>query len=181
MKETSKLYKQRLKEGLFKYLKGNGIDIGGGNDCLKVQNGTVDNYDKVDGNAQYMSNIKDNIYDFVYSSHCLEHLKDPEEGILNWLRILKPGGYLFVAVPDYTLYEKEKFPPSIYNPDHKWAFTLRRYRRKKVINVKSFLKNFEVDILFYRLNDTNYDYNNPEADQTRDAASAQIEFLLRKK
>src|SRR3546814_10136909 len=76
-----------------------------------------------DGDGQLMEGVADESYDFVHSSHCLEHLRDPEEGLCNWFRILKPGGHLIVTVPDEDLYEQGIFP-STYNSDHKWTFTI---------------------------------------------------------
>jgi predicted SAM-dependent methyltransferase len=43
--------------------------------------------------------------------------------LTNWIRILRPGGILYVVVPDFALYEKSRWP-STYNPDHKSSFSL---------------------------------------------------------
>ena len=82
-------------------------------------------WDLGDGDATFMESVKDETYDFVHSSHCLEHLLDPEKGLRNWFRILKPGGYLVVIVPDEDLYEQGVFP-STFNADHKWTFTISK-------------------------------------------------------
>lgn len=39
-------------------------------------------------------------YDFVLSSHNLEHFANPAKALKEWLRILKPGGALVLALPD---------------------------------------------------------------------------------
>ena len=49
-------------------------------------------WDLPDGDAQYMASIEDGLFDFVHSSHCLEHMQDPQTALANWIRILKPGG-----------------------------------------------------------------------------------------
>ena len=106
-KETSKCYQLRLSKGYFdNYLIGNGIDIGGGDDCLQITNGTVYCYDKEQGDAQYLSNLEDNSFDFVYSSHCLEHMINPIIALKNWIRVCKSGKYIYVTVPEENLYEK---------------------------------------------------------------------------
>ena len=56
--------------------------------------------------AELMASVADNTYDFVHSSHCLEHMRDPARAMHNWLRILKPGGHLVCLVPDEDLYEQ---------------------------------------------------------------------------
>src|ERR1700745_3871055 len=123
-RETSKCYLARYERGDFKrYLVGKGIDIGCGGDPLTVEKGIVRGYDKCDGDALYMAGEADASYDFVYSSHCLEHMPDVKLALTNWLRILKPEGILYLVVPDYELYEKGRWP-SRFNPDHKASFSL---------------------------------------------------------
>jgi predicted SAM-dependent methyltransferase len=43
--------------------------------------------------------FKDETVDFVVSSHVLEHFYDPVKAIQEWLRVVKPGGYVFMIVP----------------------------------------------------------------------------------
>lgn len=38
--------------------------------------------------------------DFVLASHVLEHCFDPLMALRNWLRVLKPGGHILMAVPE---------------------------------------------------------------------------------
>lgn len=37
--------------------------------------------------------------DYVFSSHCLEHLEDPIKALENWKKALKPKGVLFLYLP----------------------------------------------------------------------------------
>ena len=39
------------------------------------------------------------MYDFVISSHCIEHLANPLRGLAEWIRVLKPGGILVLVFP----------------------------------------------------------------------------------
>ena len=126
MRETSKAFEIRRERGDFqRYLVGKGIDIGAGDDSLYILNGSVRSYDKRDGNAQFMAEIADASYDFVYSSHCLEHIADVQLALRNWVRIIKPGGILYIVVPDFELYEKGMWP-SRFNQDHKASFSITR-------------------------------------------------------
>ena len=38
-------------------------------------------------------------YDFVLSSHCVEHMANPLRGLEEWIRVLKPEGLLILVVP----------------------------------------------------------------------------------
>ena len=105
-----------------KYLNGKGIDIGSGNDALEIENGTIDTWDLQNGDAQYLKTISDETYDFVYSSHCLEHMIDAETALYNWSRVIKKDGYLFFVVPEYILYEKMEFP-SAFNYYNKSSYS----------------------------------------------------------
>jgi len=43
--------------------------------------------------------VTDGSQDFVVSSHVLEHLPDPIGAILEWDRVIRPGGVIFMIVP----------------------------------------------------------------------------------
>lgn len=56
----------------------------------------------------------DESVDEVYASHVLEHLDrgDSEKALKEWWRVLKPGGRMRIAVPDFVrvIYERDKDP-----------------------------------------------------------------------
>lgn len=56
-----------------------------------------------------LTTIGEDSVDFVVANHLLEHMADPIGAILNMLRVVKPGGVLFITVPDkrYT-FDKDK-------------------------------------------------------------------------
>jgi len=43
--------------------------------------------------------FKDNVWDFVINSHVLEHFWDPIKTLHEWMRVVRPGGYLFMIIP----------------------------------------------------------------------------------
>lgn len=114
--ETTKAKDRRIREGFFDlYCKGRGLDIGFGGDLISEN---ARGFDFEHGDAQFLSKLKNNTFDFVYSSHTIEHLPDPSEALKNWFRVLKPGGFLIVYLPHRDLYEKKKTLPSVFNPNH---------------------------------------------------------------
>lgn len=50
--------------------------------------------------AAELSTVADESQDFVIAAHLIEHLRNPLEGLRNWWRVLRPGGLLYLIVPD---------------------------------------------------------------------------------
>jgi SAM-dependent methyltransferase len=188
----SKSTRRRYYDGKFhnKYFNGYGIDIGGAPDPFNQYIGIfplikdIKIWDIEDGDAQFMHTCKDESFDFVISSHCLEHLNDPYDALKNWIRIVKPGGYLIITVPDEDLYEQKVFP-SKYNPDHKWTFTIYKENSwsNKSINIIELLKTFSQEIEIEKIEkiDDFYYHNINNIDQTiHPNIEANIEIILKK-
>jgi SAM-dependent methyltransferase len=193
MKECSKSIVRRLHDPNFltRYFSGNGIDIGGKPDPLSLYvelfpaMRSVRVWDWEDGDAQYLMGVKDGHYDFVHSSHCLEHLVDPREGLRNWFRAVRPGGYIIVTVPDEDMYEQGEFPSS-YNKDHKWTFTIFKARSwsSKSINVLDLVRELgeSVEVVKLERLTATYRFNLPRYDQTlTPITESGIEVILRKR
>jgi ubiquinone/menaquinone biosynthesis C-methylase UbiE len=95
------------------------LDIGGGPDSIGIYRSlfplmrTVTVYDLPQGDAQYLDNVSDDSFDFVYSAHCLEHVVDPFVAINNWMRVLKPNGHLIITIPDEDMYEQKVWPSTL--------------------------------------------------------------------
>ena len=51
-------------------------------------------------NGEDLETIADNTQDFVIANHFIEHCQDTIGTIQNMLRVLKPGGVLYSAIPD---------------------------------------------------------------------------------
>lgn len=50
--------------------------------------------------AEALEGVGDSSQDFVIASHVLEHCEEPLGALSSWIRVLKPSGTLFLAVPD---------------------------------------------------------------------------------
>jgi SAM-dependent methyltransferase len=136
--ETTFARPRRLREGFFeKYCRGRGIDIGYGGDLLAKN---CKRYDIEHGDAHYLKGLKDSSFDFVYSSHLLEHLADPETALRNWWKVLKKGGYLILYVPHRDLFEKKKTLPSSSNPEHKRFFLPYKDELQNTVGLIPFVK-----------------------------------------
>jgi SAM-dependent methyltransferase len=173
-----------------RYFAGSGIDVGGGPDSLAlyvelfplIRNVVI--YDAPQGDAQKLANVDDDSFDFLFSSHCLEHVRDPVEALGNWIRVIKPGGHLVVSFPDEDLYEQGVWP-STYNSDHKMTFTMCKKTSWSPVSVNVFelLAYFcdKVKPLSVSTIDHAYRYRLPRHDQTRTPMSeCAIEFVLKK-
>lgn len=55
--------------------------------------------------ADKLSIFGDGRFDFVIANHLLEHMVDPIGAIVEWLRVLKDNGTLFLTVPNYRCNE----------------------------------------------------------------------------
>jgi predicted SAM-dependent methyltransferase len=51
-------------------------------------------------NGELLSTIGDSTQDFVVANHFIEHCQNPIATLQNLLRVLKPAGILYMAVPD---------------------------------------------------------------------------------
>lgn len=193
--EMSKANVRRAKDWRYanRWFVGKGLDIGCGTDPLKVDNqdgffqiASIDGYDKELGNgdAQILTEIPDAKYDFVVSSHCLEHMINPEVALRNWLRVVKSSGFLVITVPDWDLYEHRHWP-SKFNVHHT-SWTTRCFDGAgypaHVIHVPSWLMKFDVDIEMLQLLTEHYRYDFGNlVDQTGSPAECAIEFIIRKR
>jgi len=106
-----------------RYLRGEGVEIGGLHRPLPLYEGAKAKYvdrlsteevreyyknvadqpqvtvDIVD-DGETLRSIADGSVDFVIANHMLEHTRNPIATVKNFLRVTKPGGIVFMAIPD---------------------------------------------------------------------------------
>lgn len=163
--ETGKSRQRRLKEGWFEKFAPEdkiGIDIGCQTDPL---NQTFRRFDFVfgDGDATHMIGVPNNTFWTVYASHVLEHLQFPQKAIRRWYEITKPGGHLIIIVPHRDLYEKKRFPPSNWNPEHVyfWLPDAEDPPMTKSLKKEVLMAIPNAEIVQFRVLDDGYDYSIP--------------------
>ena len=101
------------------YCKGAGLDIGANQWPLPGARG-VDN--ALDENAYLLDKWADGSLDFIFSSHCLEHLDRWQFALALWCRKLKPGGTLFLYLPHKSMTLWEPGSPWV-GDGHVWSPT----------------------------------------------------------
>lgn len=122
-----------------RYLEGNGLEIGALHYPQEVPDGVrvayVDRMDAAELRRQYpelaseelvepdiiddgekLAKVEDSSQDFIIANHFIEHCMDPIGAIENHLRALKPGGILFMGVPDKRdTFDKDR---PVTTPEH---------------------------------------------------------------
>lgn len=106
-----------------RWLSGSGIEIGALHNPLAVppgvevryvdrlpESGLRDHYPELEGDrfvpvsvigdAQDLSALSDDSVDFVIANHLFEHLENPIRGLEEMVRVIRPGGVLYLALPD---------------------------------------------------------------------------------
>lgn len=122
----------KIKWEIVQWTRGKGLELGSGIQKLYPHFIGVDNAKdaalfghpitpdiKVD-TAERLEFIASNSMDFCFSSHLLEHI-EPERvtgALKDWMRVIKPKGYLTLYLPDEDEYPKVGDKDA--NPDHKW-------------------------------------------------------------
>jgi SAM-dependent methyltransferase len=105
----------------FRYLHGEGIEIGALNLPQRVPPGahvTYVDHDEYDDlrriyhwhdwvqapdvvdEGETLGKFADESLDFVIANHMLEHVEDPVAALETFLRVLRPGGIVFLTLPD---------------------------------------------------------------------------------
>ncbi len=106
-----------------RYIAGSGLEIGALDAPFPVPRGVrvayVDRWNRAELVARYaeldpagilavdrvddgerLATVADRSQDFLIASHVLEHCEDPLGALSNWIRVVRPGGCVVLAVPD---------------------------------------------------------------------------------
>lgn len=110
------------RQGLLQLLQGEGIEIGALHQPLRAPHLRVRYVDRLPeatlrihyehlgdvplvpidilDDGQTLAMLPEASQDFVIANHVIEHMADPIAALDTWHRVLRPGGRLFLAVPD---------------------------------------------------------------------------------
>lgn len=62
--------------------------------------------------------IKPNYYDLIFSNHVIEHIADNKKVLHNFILSLKPGGYIYIQIPNAT--QNRLFSEKFIDNFRKW-------------------------------------------------------------
>lgn len=123
-----KLYPEYIKHGnachfiesvAKKFCIGKGLDIGGTKDWNYPKAQIINIEDPSNDYDAY--NLPNKKYDYIFSSHTLEHLPNYVQALEYWIDHLKKGGVLFLYLPhpdmEYWLPQNNKKHLSVFYPN----------------------------------------------------------------
>lgn len=142
-----------------KHLRGSGIKVGALHSPLWVPDGAKVRYvdrlsvpdlrrhypelnplplvkvDIVD-NGETLESIKDSSQDFLIANHFLEHTQDPIGTLKRHVAVLKPGGILYLAVPD------KRWTFDVKRPETTLAHLIEDHTRGPLFSYMSHLREY---------------------------------------
>lgn len=95
-------------------------------------------------------------YDLVIFNHTLEHLENPIEAVKKAKLILKPGGLIYIDLPNFGSLSAKLLGtnwPLLLPNEHKWHFTLKA--------LSLLLNNLNFKVVNVHRDSGVWDYNNP--------------------
>ena len=99
------------------FCKGHGYDIGFSREEWKFPG--AQGIDFTMGDGYHADNLPEGEIDYIFSSHCLEHVDDWVKTLGYWMSKIRSGGTLFLYLPDMSqIYWRPWF-----NKKHRHVFT----------------------------------------------------------
>lgn len=118
--------------GFLQYCKGRGIEIGSGGKPLprlnSLQVDLVDDYNGFKYHVDYLaaadelSFAENDSFDYIVHSNMLEHLANPVKALVEWHRVIRPNGILYMIVPDKRLWINDRQRNVSYAQEWEYAF-----------------------------------------------------------
>ena len=106
-----------IRDKALTYCRGVGIDVGA-NEWPFPGAQAID--DTPEENALKLDRFEEASLDFVFSSHCLEHIAEWQTALQLWMSKLKTGGVLFLYLPHESMLLWQPRGPWVGGA-HKWS------------------------------------------------------------
>jgi len=119
------------------HCRGKGLDIGSSKWPLE---GSIAVENDKELNAFKLDLFENNSLDYIFSSHCLEHIENWQDALSLWIKKIKEGGIIFLYLPHQSMGLWSPGGPWVED-EHKWAPSYQ------VIN--GFLESKGLDIIDY--------------------------------
>jgi SAM-dependent methyltransferase len=88
---------QAITQVALKYCQGSGLDVGAG--FWPLSGSRAVDLERGPGKGFCIADFQDGSLDYIFSSHCLEHIDQWKYALTEWLRKIKTGGILFLYLP----------------------------------------------------------------------------------
>ncbi len=108
-----------------KYLSGRGIDVGAG--FWEFPGSIPVDSLRGEGMKTSLDDFPGDSLDYIFSSHCLEHIADWQRELTKWIGLLKKGAVLFLYLPHPECGVWRPGAPGI-GDGHKWIPDLKTVR-----------------------------------------------------
>jgi len=98
--------------------KGRGVDIGAG--IWPLPGAIPIDIWRGPGAERSLEQVSSGELDYIFSSHCLEHIDDWETALTDWTKLVRPGGkaFLYLPHPDCLIWQPGS--PFVGN-EHRWS------------------------------------------------------------
>jgi SAM-dependent methyltransferase len=94
--------------------------------------------------ASDLSSIADQSYDFILSSHNLEHFANPVKALVEWKRVLRAGGALILVLPNYRrTFDHQRTPTAV---DHMFQDFERNTTEEDLTHLEEVLEKHDLAI-----------------------------------
>jgi predicted SAM-dependent methyltransferase len=159
---THLLERRRAQAKVIEYCKGIGLDIGCRNNKITPSTIGIDLIDgdgcpwgpNIVGDGTNLKIFSSNSLDYVFAGHMLEDIWDPIGCLREWIRVVKPGGYVILITPHASYYPRVGTHGA--NPDHKFDYWPNHMANMvthcfgdmiKVIQLDTIQNQFEFDLV----------------------------------
>jgi SAM-dependent methyltransferase len=169
--ESAKAYARRCLTGFWTtWIKGpTVVDIGyrGRLNAETIIDGAIGIEIGTPGYDGFNLPLRDGSVDTVHASHVLEHVDDDQASLLEWWRVVRPGGTLILMVPHADLYERKAtvspLSPSRWSHEHLRCYTADTL----VYAIRTCFGRNCCRIRYLEEDDTDYDYSLPLTEHPR--------------